>query len=165
MSCSLVEFTDKYLTQEYAEWLNDPVLMKYSEQRNYVHDLGSCASYVNAFNGTDNLLFAVIDDHSKRHVGNINAYVDRFNRVADVGILISLGGRGYGLSAWNQMLDILFAEPINIRKVTAGTMSENVGMIKIFENSGMHFEYKKLRQYCFEGRLIDMMAYYKENSK
>ncbi len=69
------------------------------------------------------------------------------------------------LPALNQMLDILFAEPINIRKVTAGTMSENVGMIKIFENSGMHFEYKKLRQYCFEGRLIDMMAYYKENSK
>lgn len=162
MSCSIVEFTDKHLTQEYVDWLNNPELMKYSEQRHLSHSLSSCLDYINSFKGTDNILFAVVDNKTGKHVGNINAHVDARNRVADIGILIAYGGKGYGLSAWNQMMEVLFSSPLRIRKVTAGTMQENEGMLKIFKKSGMLFEYKKLRHFYFENRFVDMIAYYKE---
>ena len=162
MLCYLDKFDERYLRQEYVGWLNDSELMKYSEQRHYSHTVASCSEYVDSFKGSENLLYAVIDIKSKRHVGNINAYIDRFNQTADVGILIAVGGCGYGISAWNQMLDRLFSPAFNIRKVNAGAMSENSGMIGIFEKSGMSHEYTKVRHFCFEQRLCDMKVYYKE---
>jgi [ribosomal protein S5]-alanine N-acetyltransferase len=162
MPCSLVQFPKKYLTQEYINWLNDPVLMRYSEQRHLTHDIASCSQYADSFNGKDNLLYAVVDNHSQKHVGNINAYVDRFNQTADVGILISEGGHGYGLCAWKQMFDLLFSAPISVRRITAATMSVNLGMIRIFEQSGMSFEYTRLRHFHFEEEFVDLVGYYKE---
>ena len=165
MSCYLNKFTEKYVTEKYVGWLNDPVLMKHSEQRHYSHDIDSCIRYVNSFTGTKNLLYAVVDSNTHQHVGNINAYIDSFNRTADVGVLIGIGGKGYGLSAWNKMLDLLFSSDLNIRKVTAGTMNENKAMLRIFEKSGMSYEYTKIRHFCFEKRLVDMKVYYKEKAQ
>jgi [ribosomal protein S5]-alanine N-acetyltransferase len=162
MRCYLDEFTEKYVTQKYVGWLNDPVLMKYSEQRHYRHCLRSCTEYVDSFKETSNLLYAVVDSNTHQHVGNINAYIDSFNQTADVGILIAVGGNGYGLCAWSKMLDRLFSADLGIRKVTAGTMTENKAMLRIFEKSGMSHEYTKLRHFCFEQRLIDMKVYFKE---
>ena len=165
MQCYLDKFTEKYVTQKYVGWLNDPVLMKYSEQRHYSHDINSCIRYVNSFKETNNLLYAVVDSNTHQHVGNINAYIDSFNQTADVGVLIGVGGHGYGLSAWNQMLDRLFSANLSIRKVTAGTMSENKGMLRIFEKSGMSYEYTKIRHFCFKQRLVDMKVYFKEKAQ
>ena len=165
MPCYLDKFTEKYVTQKYVGWLDDPVLMKYSEQRHYSHDIGSCIRYVNSFTGTKNLLYAVVDSNTHQHVGNINDYIDSFNQTADVGILIGVGGNGYGLSAWNQMLDRLFSPDLSIRKVTAGTMSENKAMLRIFEKSGMSYEYTKIRHFCIEQRLVDMRVYFKEKAR
>ena len=162
MPCYLNKFTEKYVTQKYIGWLNDPALMKYSEQRHYTHDIDSCIRYFNSFTGTKNLLYAVVDSNTHQHVGNINAYVDAFNQTADVGVLIGIGGYGYGLSAWNKMLHQLFSADLNIRKVTAGAMSENKAMLRIFEKSGMSYEYTKIRHFCFENRLVDMKVYFKE---
>lgn len=162
MPCSIVKFTKKYLTQEYVNWLNDPVLMRYSEQRHHTHDIASCSQYVDSFNGKDNLLYAIVDNHSQKHVGNINAYIDRFNQTADVGILISEGGCGYGLCAWKKMLDLLFSAPFSVRRITAGTMSVNLGMIRIFEQSGMSHEYSRLSHFYFEEEFVDLVGYYKD---
>ena len=88
--------------------------------------------------------------------------IDIFNNTADVGILIGVSGKGYGFCAWNNMIEVLFSPAFNIRKVTAGAMSENEAMLRIFQRSGMSFEYKKIRHFCFDQRLIDMDVYFKE---
>ena len=162
MVCYLEEFNASHLSTTYVGWLNDPLLMRYSEQRHAHHDMESCSRYVESFSNSANLLYAVIDSSSKEHVGNINAYIDQFNQTADVGVLISKGGRGYGFAAWSRMLELLFTKPLDVRKVTGGAMAENLGMIRIFEKSGMSYEYSKIRHFRLDDRFCDMEVYYIE---
>lgn len=163
MQCKIVNFSSQYFTNDYVSWLNDKNLTKYSEQRHSIHTLDSCKEYVKSFTNSDNLLFAIIDIKSKKHIGNINAYIDVNNKVADIGILISQGGKGYGLCAWNQMINLLFSSKHNMRKITAGTMAINEAMIKIFKKSGMKLEYIRPKHFIYEKKLVDMIGYYKEN--
>jgi hypothetical protein len=67
----------------------------------------------------------MVDNFPKKYFGNINAYIDQFNELAEVGILISEVGHGYSLSAWSQMLDLLLSKDGHVRKVTVGAMAEN----------------------------------------
>ena len=165
MLCYLDDFSEKYVTQTYVDWLNDKELMKYSEQRHYIHSRESCMEYLRSFEGTSNLLYAVLDSKTHQHVGNINAYIDSFNSTADIGVLVGVTGKGYGFSAWTQMINKLFTSKHKVRKITAGTMSINTPMLRIFKKSGMSYEYTKLRHFDLEGRLVDMEVYFKENIK
>ena len=160
----LKKFKKKYITKEYLKWLNNPKLMKYSEQRFHKHTLKSSIKYLKSFQGTENLFYAIFDYSKNLHIGNINAYIDKKNKVADIGILIGVPGKGYGFMAWEQMMEILFIKK-NIRKITGGTMSINAPMIKIFKKNKMIFEYKKIKQFIMNGRYIDLVGYCAFNDK
>ena len=56
------------------------------------------------------------------------------------------------------MIEILFQEK-NIRKITAGTMSENIRMLKIFEKSGMKYEYTQKGQFICDGNSVNLIGY------
>jgi ribosomal-protein-alanine N-acetyltransferase len=116
-------------------WLNDPEVVRYSEQRHRDHDEESQRLYILEVD-----VFREIYT-STSFIGTITAQIDRPNSVADVGILIgdkSAWGKGYGTEAWTAFCNQLFTA--GIRKIEAGAMSTNVGMIKIFTKSGMTFE-------------------------
>ena len=155
---ALIEFGEKFITEKYVSWLNDPNLMKYSEQRHLDHTIESCKAYFDSFMGTDNLLYAILDTNNGEHVGNINAYVDKYNRTADVGILIGKTGRGYGFAAWKKMMDILFCE-YHVRKITAGAMALNMPMIEIMKKVNMQYEYTKRCQFLFDDKPVDLVGY------
>ena len=109
----LVNFSKKYITQDYIGWLNNPELLKYSEQRHYNHSYETCLKYYKSFDGTSNIFNAVLDISSNEHVGNITAIVDKNNNVADIAILIAKGNCGYGFSAWSEMIKKLFNENLS----------------------------------------------------
>ena len=44
-----------------------------------------------------------------------------------------------------------------MRKVTAGTMAENKSMLAVMRDVGMIEEGRRLRQFLFEGREVDMV--------
>jgi RimJ/RimL family protein N-acetyltransferase len=50
---------------------------------------------------------------------------------------------------------------LSIRKITAGTLSSNIGMQKIMEKSGMMLEGRKIRQEIVEGIEEDILFYAK----
>ena len=158
MGVVLQHFDYSFITNEYINWLNNPELMKYSEQRHIKHTFESCKEYIDGFVNSTNLLFAIIDSESNEHVGNINAYIDIYNGTANMGILVGTGNKGYGYIAWTKMIEILFQEK-NIRKITAGTMSENIPMLKIFEKSGMKYEYTQKDQFIFDGNSVNLIGY------
>jgi RimJ/RimL family protein N-acetyltransferase len=158
MDVVLRYFDYSFITNEYINWLNNPELTKYSEQRHLKHTFESCKEYCEAFHNSTNFLFAIIDSESNEHVGNINAYIDIYNGTADMGILVGKGNKGYGYIAWIKMIAFLFQEK-NIRKITAGTMSENIPMLKIFEKSGMKYEYTKKDQFIYDGNSINLIGY------
>ena len=156
----IVPFSEDYLTPRYVAWLNDPVVVRYSEQRHRRHTIESCRDYWRSFAGTAHQFWAILVSESHLgHIGNINAHVDEKNRLADVGILIgekTVWGQGYGLEAWSAVCKHLLDEE-GMRKVTAGTMAVNEGMLRIMERSGMAADGRRLRHYLFEGKETDII--------
>jgi RimJ/RimL family protein N-acetyltransferase len=101
----------------------------------------------------------VAKDPALGHVGNINAYVDVPNRVADVGILVgekAVWGKGYGSEAWIGFTQFLLREQ-GLRKVTAGTLASNHGMLGIMRRAGMEIEAIRKRQALVEGQEVDVV--------
>ena len=98
-------------------------------------------------------------------IGTLTAYVASNHGTVDVGIMIgdcSVWGMGYGLDAWITMTNWLLARN-DIRKLTAGTLACNLGMVKLMERSGMVLEATRKSQEIVEGCPVDMLYYAKFN--
>lgn len=156
----MVPFAERHLTERYVGWLNDPVVVRYSEQRFREHSLESCRTYWNSYAGTPHLFWAIeVKEAVESHIGNINAYLDANHGVADVGILIGAReawGHGYGTEAWIAICDHLFREQ-GVRKITAGTASLNHGMRSIMRKAGMEEDGCRRAQLLIEGEEVDVV--------
>jgi RimJ/RimL family protein N-acetyltransferase len=157
----LTGFTDRHLQETYVSWLNDPLLMRYSEQRLSKHTLESCRQYMRSFEGTPNYFWAIEAIASGSHIGNLNAYVDAHNKTADLGLLIGAGSaasQGMGTEAWIAACDFLFRHR-NVRKVTAGTVVANLPMIRVCEKSGMQSDGVRRAQIIIGQEALDLMHF------
>lgn len=166
----IAPFSKENLTLRYVSWLNDPQVMRYSDQRFRVHTLESCRAYAESFRGTPNYFWAIMArDPTLGHIGNMNAYVDRNHLVADVGILIGerqAWHQGYGLEAWVAVCDYLLVVA-GMRKVTAGTLSTNTAMLALMWRAGMVEDGRRVRQCLDGGREVDVVhaALFREDWK
>lgn len=164
----IIPFSEEYLTPRYVSWLNDPEVVRYSEQRHRAHTLESCREYMNSFVDTPNYFWALVArDPELEHIGNINAYMDTHHKIADVGILVGekrAWQQGYGLEAWNAVCSYLL-RIANLRKVTAGTLSVNTSMLSIMRRAGMIDDGKRIRHCLYEGKEVDVihMALFRES--
>lgn len=154
----LVPFREEFIQDRYLGWLNNSDLMRFSEQRYLKHTRESCLNYLNSFIGTEHLYLAIFDLETKEHIGNINAYIDSRNQIADMGILIGGQGnkKGLGFEAWGALMSYLFLEK-NIRKITAGTMEKNIPMLKIMEKSHMITEGVRRKQFLYQEEEVDVV--------
>ncbi len=157
----LEPFAERHLSSGIVDWLNDPAVVRYSDQRHRTHTVETCREYLASFVGSPNHYWAILlANDRERMIGSITAYVDAPNAVADVGILIGdkrFWRGGYGSEAFAAVVDWFF-ERRGVRKVTAGTMAENKGMIGIMRKTGMREEGVKERYYLLEGREVDMVC-------
>lgn len=155
----LTPFAERHLTPEYVSWLNDGELMRHSEQRHRRHTLESCRAYWESFQGTPHRFWAVEAlDMDGLHIGNLNAYVDERNGLADMGVLIghrAARRKGYGQEAWNAALFHLLSQP-GMRKVTAGMMALNAGMLSVAQRSGMVRDGRRARHLLCDGAEVDV---------
>jgi len=158
--CWLRPFSERYLTDRYVSWLGDPDVVRYSEQRHRRHTLESCRAYMQSFDTGPNYFMAIVaKDPALGHIGNINAYIDTANAVADIGILVgekAVWGKRYGSEVWAAFARFLLKDR-NLRKVTAGTMAINHGMLAIMRHTGMTIEATRRRQALCEGQEVDMV--------
>jgi len=161
----LKPFSVADINDSYIGWLNDQNVMKFSNQRFFVHNMESCLRYQASFEGTDNLFIGIRRLSDDKLIGTLTAYVAKNHGTVDVGIMIgdcSVWGMGYGLDAWITMTNWLLARK-DIRKLTAGTLACNLGMIKLMERSGMVLEAKRKSQEIVEKCPVDMLYYAKFN--
>jgi RimJ/RimL family protein N-acetyltransferase len=138
-----------------VQWLNDPVVVQYSEQRHQHHDIETQQQYIQ-----DTDIFREIHTHHS-FIGTITASVDRANSVADVGILIgdkNEWGKGYGFEAWKGFCDHLFTH--GMRKIEAGTMRNNRSMRVIFNRYDMVQEGIRFDHFLYDKETYsDMLLY------
>ena len=140
-----------------VEWLNDRDIMMYSEQRHTKHSTESQEIYLEALNPLDRYM----EIHSNGAlIGTLSAHVDEFNDVADVGILIGerkARGKGFGTEAWQAFCDHLLDH--GVRKIEAGCMGSNFGMLHIFRNTGMYYEGRRFAHFVVGDDAVDMVMY------
>lgn len=158
----LVPFGDEHLTDRYVGWLNDPAVVRYSDQRRRSHTLDSCRQYWESFAGTPHRFWAIVRrDSEPRYIGTMTAFIDAAHGVADIGILIgerSLWGMRYGGEAWRAVIDFLF-ERADVRKVTAGALAVNEPMLAVMRRSGMVEDGRRVAHAFFEGQPVDLIHF------
>lgn len=146
----------------YLAWLNDPEVVRYSNQRFRWHDKASSEQYLASFAGSDNLFVAIEDKASSQLLGTMTAYASRHHGTVDVGLMVgerSAWGRGFGQDAWNTLCNWLLGAEVGLRKLTAGAARPNVAMVRIMERSGMQLEAVRHAQEIIAGEPVDLVYY------
>jgi RimJ/RimL family protein N-acetyltransferase len=149
------------ITDDYRVWLNDPEVVKYSNQRFVSHTLESCRRYYEGFAGSANLFVSIRSTVDGTAIGTMTAYASPHHQTVDIGIMIgrrSVWGSGMGQDAWNTLLN-WFIDERRVRKVTAGTMRCNAPMVKLMERSEMTLEAVRPQQELLDGVPQDMLYY------
>lgn len=152
----LERFTASYLTDRYVGWLNDPEVVCYSENRHRRHSPDSCASYFASMTAGGHEFYAIVRQADGEHIGNITIYIDAPNKIGDISIMIgerSARGHGLGREAWSLACEHALTA-LGLRKITAGTMSENRPMLALMAAS-MKIEAVRPRQFLLNGREVD----------
>ena len=152
------QFEDKDISETYISWLNDPYLMRFSNQRFTKHTGASCKEYLSTFKNSSNQFLKITDLRNNKIVGTATVYCDNNHRKADIGILIGIGGNRYGTEAWNAIVHYLIGEN-NVYKLTAGTVENNHAMRKIIENSGFYLEATRYRHELIDNKRVNIMHY------
>lgn len=156
-------FVESDITMEYISWLNDPVVVRYSNQRFVRHTKRTCLKYYDSFKKTNNMLAIILRRSDVSPIGTITAYQNIHHGTADVGILIgdkSVWGAGYGQDAWTTWIEWL-AKQKRIRKVCAGTLENNRAMIKIINRAGMKMEAILKHHEIADGAVLNISLYSK----
>lgn len=154
-------FTEADITATYLGWLNDPLVVRYSNQRFREHDAAGALAYLRGFDAGANLFLSARRMDSGEAVGTLTAYIAPPHGTADVGIMIgerSGWGQGLGQDAWDTLLQWLLGER-GLRKVTAGALACNLGMIRLMEHSGMQLEGARRAQEIVDGEPVDVLYY------
>jgi ribosomal-protein-alanine N-acetyltransferase len=154
-------FGEQHINEQYLGWLNDPEVVRYSNQRLRRHDDASSRVYLQSFQGGGNLFLAVCLSHSGKFVGTMTAYFSVPHETADMGILIgdrSCWGQGVGKDAWSTLMSLLL-ESGKVRKVTGGTLRCNVGMVNVMSKTGMSLDGVRVGQELVEGVPQDVLYY------
>lgn len=155
--------------ENYLSWMNDYEVNKYLESRFTNHSIDSLKDFVNSMNNSEsNVLFAIIDKSSDKHIGNIKlGNIHPIHKYADIGLIIgdkNYWGKGIATKSINLVSEYAFNN-LNLRKVLAGVYEENIGSIRAFEKCGFKKAYIKKDTYFFEGNYIDAIVFelYNEN--
>ena len=152
-------FTAGDISEAYLGWLQDPEVVRYSGQRFRVHTMDTCHAYLASFEGTANHFLAICDRQSGAMLGTLTVYRSLPHGTADIGIMVGVRqawGQGIGAEAFSLVLSALKACGA-VRKITAGTLAVNRGMVRIMEKVGMHHEATRLAQELLDGEPVDVV--------
>lgn len=140
-------------------WLNDPEVLRYSEQRHKKHSAATQLNYIFSKRPKSEVYLGIFLPSSKSElIGTISATIDANNSIADMGIMIgdkTQWNKGLASEAWKTLMDYLFDEK-KIRKIEAGCMAKNTGMISVFKKCGMHKEGERKDHFMIDGGFSNM---------
>ena len=126
--------TEKDLTQEYVQWLNDEEVCRYNSHAIFPNTEQKMKNYFESLDNQQEVVLAIIDTSTGRHIGNISLQnINWVSRNAEFAILLGdrdYWGMGYGEEAAKLIVDYGF-ERLNLHRIYCGTIEENEGMKKL----------------------------------
>ena len=159
----LIVFNEEHINdQKYLSWLRDYEVMKTINRIEYIEKpipFEEVQEYCHAvINSAEDIFLALYDKKEDLFIGTVRiSKINRHANTADVGILIgdrTKWGKGIATDAIHTACSYLF-NTLGVRKITAGCMQENIGMIKVFEKLGFEKEGVFRKQEKIEDRFCD----------
>jgi len=149
------------ITEQHVAWLNDPEVVRHSNQHFVHHTQDSSLRYLQSFEGSANLYTSVRLAADDRAIGTLTAYRNLHHGTADIGILMgdrSCWGQGLGQEAFQLLADWLALQP-GARKLTCGMLASNHGMLKIAQRAGFTREAVRVAQELVDGQPTDIVLF------
>ena len=162
----LSEFTEKEKNNKsYYEWLRDYSIVRNIYRLEYLKPISreTICDYVDKIIKSPNdSLFAIYSKDNDKFIGTIKiGHIDWRTGVCDVGIILGNAeyrGKGYAKEAMIIACDYAF-RVLSLRKITGGTYSDNIAMIKTFLGLGFMEEGKRRKELLVEGVFMDHVLF------
>lgn len=149
------------LEGNYFQWLNDQEVTRWMQNGILPNSAESMLEYHQSMvsSRTDVNLAIILKDQDY-HIGNISiSSVNQQFRSAEIGILIGerdAWGKGCGSEAIALLADHAFRR-MNLNRLGAGTVAENIGCIRAFEKAGFIREGISRQAYYCDGQYRDVV--------
>lgn len=138
----LRELKEEDATQEYCDWLNDPIVNKYLETRNT--SIKELEEYIKEKRENKNCLFwGIFLKNTNKHIGNIKLEpINWGKKEATMGILIgnkNFWGKGICTEVIKLLIKNAF-DKLNIEKISVGVINDNIATIICNLKSGFKID-------------------------
>jgi ribosomal-protein-alanine N-acetyltransferase len=148
---------------DYAGWLNDPEVCEGNRHAIFPKTQTALVDYIKKLEKSNSqVVLAFLLRSDSRHIGNVSLQdIDFLNRSADLAILLGakeFWGNGYGLEVIFEMLKYGF-QRLGLRRITCGTLSNNIGMQKIALKIGFQQEGVRREAVYKNGKFHDIIEY------
>jgi len=154
----LDKITSEDIKKEHVDTLNDKEYLKYSQQRFYKHTKESINKYICSQNKLGNYFLKAVVKHN--HVGNIGIKINRFDKIANLSILIfkNYCASGFGKRIFKCSLNLCYKIKY-IEKIEAGTYANNKAMIALMKSSKMKKDGIRKSHHVFQGKRVDCVYF------
>lgn len=159
------------LTEEYLNWINDPEVNKYLEVRHKKQTIDTLKGFYDQINSSeDSIIFAIIDNETKKHIGNIKlGPINWQHKNAVLGLMIgdkNFWRKGLGTEAVKLLLGYSF-DILGLHKLSLGLIAENNIAFKLYKKVGFKEEGHMKEECFFEGKFHEkiIMSIFKKEYK
>lgn len=147
----------------YSNWFNDSDVIGGNSHGRFPMTFSKLEAYIEKADSSENLIvFAVVLNSTKEHVGNISLqninWVDRSAEIAFILGETKYHGKGIMYIAGLLLIRHAFKE-LNLHRVYCGTLETNLGMIKLAEKIGMSEEGRRRQAIFKKGCYLDILEY------
>ncbi len=154
--------TEKDLTEEYLQWLNDDEVCRHNSHAIFPNTEQKMKDYFNRLDSQKEVVLAIIDSEADKHIGNISLQnINWVSRNAEFAILLGdkkYWGKGYGEEAAKLIVDYGF-DRLNLHRIYCGTIEGNEGMKKLAVKLHMQKEGARRQAIYKEGKYLDIIEY------
>lgn len=158
----LRRLTEHDISDDYLMWMNDYETVKYTESRHYAHTKESLLAFVSSVSNDSNYCFAIIDNLTDKHIGNIKiGNIHPIYKYADVGLILgdkNFWGKGIATEAISLCVKFAFQQ-LKLYRLYAGIYNSNIGSIKAFEKNGFIREGCERKKCIFEEKREDALIF------
>jgi RimJ/RimL family protein N-acetyltransferase len=158
----LVELTAKHYSDRYLQWMNDPDITKFTEQKYIKHKKKDIINYIKEKKRSDTEFLYGIFYEKKIHLGNIKiGPINKMHLTAPISYFLGeTKYRNQGIiSAAIKKIIKLAKYKFKLKKLYAGFYKENIGSKKVLKKNNFKFEGKFKAQLKIRKKRTDHIFY------
>lgn len=154
--------TEKDLTKEYLQWLNDEEVCRYNSHAVFPNTEQKMRDYFNRLDSRREVVLAIIDTETNNHIGNVSLQnIDWLSKNAEFAILLgdkNYWGKAYGEEAAQLIVRYGF-DRLNLHRIYCGIMEEAEGVKKFVLKLKMKEEGVRREAIYKHGKYCNIVEY------